>query len=143
MTYDKNDPHKPLTPKQDLFIKYYLANGMNATQAAISAGYSPKSANEIGSENLAKPNIRHTLGVAQKSTAKKVGITKESLIADLVEIVQTYKLSGANTKDAIRAIENLAKMLGYNEADKVDISGINFNYVTPPNEDQQTEDKNG
>jgi phage terminase small subunit len=46
-----------MTPKQTLFVAEYLANGLNATQAAISAGYSEKSAASIGEENLRKPEI--------------------------------------------------------------------------------------
>lgn len=49
-----------LTPKQDAFVKAYLLNGGNATQAAISAGYSKKTAKSIGQENLTKPAVaRH------------------------------------------------------------------------------------
>lgn len=46
-----------LTPKQARFVEEYLID-LNATQAAIRAGYSKKTANEIGAENLAKPSIK-------------------------------------------------------------------------------------
>lgn len=46
-----------LTTKQQRFIQEYLLD-LNATQAAIRAGYSPKTACAIGVENLTKPNIR-------------------------------------------------------------------------------------
>lgn len=46
-----------LAEKQKRFVEEYLID-LNATQAAIRAGYSPDSAKEIGSENLTKPNIR-------------------------------------------------------------------------------------
>ena len=45
-----------LTAKQEMFCKEYLID-LNATQAAIRAGYSEKTAKEIGCENLTKPNI--------------------------------------------------------------------------------------
>lgn len=45
-----------LTDKQQRFVDEYLID-LNATQAAIRAGYSEKTAKEIGSENLTKPNI--------------------------------------------------------------------------------------
>jgi len=49
-----------LTPKQKAFVEEYLID-LNATQAAIRAGYSPATAGSIGSENLKKPEIRaHT-----------------------------------------------------------------------------------
>ena len=46
------------TQKQNLFIELYLANGMNATAAAREAGYSEKTAEVIGFENLNKPQIK-------------------------------------------------------------------------------------
>ena len=45
-----------LTDKQERFVQEYLID-LNATQAAIRAGYSKKTAQVIGSENLAKPLI--------------------------------------------------------------------------------------
>ncbi|MGX9134036.1 terminase small subunit [Rummeliibacillus sp. JY-2-4R] len=48
---------RKLTPKQQAFADYYIELG-NATEAAIKAGYSKKTAKEIGSENLTKPNIK-------------------------------------------------------------------------------------
>ena len=48
---------KKLTPKQKAFADYYIETG-NATQAAIRAGYSKKTAFIIANENLKKPYIR-------------------------------------------------------------------------------------
>ena len=45
-----------MTKKQKRFVEEYLID-LNATQAAIRAGYSPTTAKEIGCENLTKPNI--------------------------------------------------------------------------------------
>lgn len=47
-----------LTAKQQKFINEYFACGMNATQAAIRAGYSEKTARSIAHENLTKPDIK-------------------------------------------------------------------------------------
>ena len=44
-----------MTPKQTQLVAEYLANGLNATQVAMSAGYSQKTAASIGEENLRKP----------------------------------------------------------------------------------------
>ena len=46
-----------LTPKQKAFADYYIELG-NATEAAIRAGYSKKTAKEVGYENLTKPHIK-------------------------------------------------------------------------------------
>lgn len=49
---------KKLTGKQKLFADYYIGEAnLNATRAAILAGYSEKTARQMGSENLSKPNI--------------------------------------------------------------------------------------
>jgi len=49
-----------LTAKQEMFCKEYLID-LNATQAAIRAGYSEKTAHSIGHENLSKPEIQERL----------------------------------------------------------------------------------
>ena len=51
---------KKLTPKQERFVDEYLLD-LNATQAAIRAGYSKRSARAIGAENLTKPNIQQRI----------------------------------------------------------------------------------
>ena len=60
-----------LTPKQRLFVAEYLKNGGNATQAAISARYSKKTAYSIGQENLKKPEIINALLSARNSIEKR------------------------------------------------------------------------
>lgn len=60
-----------LTPKQAKFVASYIANGMNATRAAITAGYSEKTACEIGAENLRKPLIANAIAKrTEKGLAK-------------------------------------------------------------------------
>lgn len=51
---------KKLTNKQEVFCQEYLID-LNATQAAIRAGYSIKTAKDIACENLAKPNINERI----------------------------------------------------------------------------------
>lgn len=56
-----------LTDKQELFAREYLKD-LNATQAAIRAGYSEKTARATGSENLSKPDIADQFSVIRIST---------------------------------------------------------------------------
>jgi phage terminase small subunit len=56
-----NPTPKKLTDKQRAFVSAYVSNGFNATQAALTAGYSESSAGSIGSENLQKPEIRDAI----------------------------------------------------------------------------------
>lgn len=72
-----------LTPKQCKFVKEYLID-LNATQAAIRAGYSEKTARAIGSENLSKPDIQEALIELRDE------LTKQGKIADPQEILEGY-----------------------------------------------------
>lgn len=74
-----------LTPKQRRFVKEYLID-LNATQAAIRAGYSKHCAAEIGAENLRKPQISGEIEKAQAKLAEKTGITAERVLNELALI---------------------------------------------------------
>ena len=56
--------------KQQRFVEEYLID-LNATQAAIRAGYSEKTAQEIGSENLSKPMVVKAIEAAQAKVLRK------------------------------------------------------------------------
>ena len=71
-----------LTPKQQRFIDEYLID-LNATQAAIRAGYSEKTAHSIGEENLKKPGIAQAVNSALEKRAKKTKIDAEWVINEL------------------------------------------------------------
>lgn len=74
-----------LTPKQSKFIDEYLID-LNATQAAIRAGYSAKTAQRIGSENLSKPLLRAEIEKRQQKTEKKLEISRERIIEELISV---------------------------------------------------------
>ena len=84
-----------LTPKQERFIEEYLID-LNATQAAIRAGYSEKTAGSIGHENLTKPEIQEALTIRRKAIAAATDITPEKVISELA------KLGFSNMQDFIR-----------------------------------------
>jgi phage terminase small subunit len=62
---------KKLTAKQQKFVDRYAVHG-NATQAAIEAGYSKKTAQVIGSENLAKPMIAQAVQAKREEFSQNV-----------------------------------------------------------------------
>jgi phage terminase small subunit len=72
-----------LTPKQKLFVEAYLANGCNGTQAAISAGYSARTAKQQASENLSKPDIQAAIQAAMAPRVAKFGLTLDRLEEEL------------------------------------------------------------
>lgn len=74
-----------LTDKQMKFCEEYLID-LNATQAAIRAGYSENSATEIGYENLRKPHIAEYLAACQNQLREKTQITQEWVVNRLKEI---------------------------------------------------------
>jgi phage terminase small subunit len=71
-----------LTAKQRLFVREYLVD-LNATQAAIRAGYSAHTARQIGSENLLKPYIAAEI---ERALAERGGITRTRLVEELAKI---------------------------------------------------------
>lgn len=71
---------KKLTAKQQRFCDEYLID-LNATQAAIRAGYSKKTAGVIATENLQKPNIRDYID-------KRMKEKEAALVADQDEVMR-------------------------------------------------------
>ncbi len=102
-----------LTTKQELFVSAYCANGFNATQAAIEAGYSPDSAREIGSENLTKPAVIDEIDRYKLSIARRHGITVSGLLKELEE-ARTIALAceTPQTSAAVSATMSKAKLAG-------------------------------
>ena len=73
----------PLTGKQRRFVQEYLVD-LNATQAAIRAGYSSKTAYSIGNENLKKPEIQAALIKAQSERAERTKLSADEVVQDLL-----------------------------------------------------------
>lgn len=76
---------RKLNPKQQRFVEEYLID-LNATQAAIRAGYSPKTATAIASENLVKPNISAAIACAMAERSKRTGITQDRVLEELAKV---------------------------------------------------------
>ncbi|QOF94236.1 terminase small subunit [Novacetimonas hansenii] len=74
-----------LTPKQARFVEEYLVD-LNATQAAIRAGYSKKTAVQIGHENLTKPDIQAAIAEAQLERSKRTEITQDRVLQELAKL---------------------------------------------------------
>lgn len=86
-----------LTPKQQAFVNEYLID-LNATQAALRAGYSEKTAGKIGGENLQKPEIQQAIQASMEARGKRLEITAERVILELARIAfaDTRKLYDAD-----------------------------------------------
>lgn len=93
---------KPLTPKQQRFVAEYAID-LNATQAAIRAGYSPKTAYAIGAENLKKPQITTALSPALAAPLERAEW-------DVTRIVQRAgEIALQDKPDRVAALALLAK----------------------------------
>ena len=77
---------KKLTPKQEMFVREYLVD-LNATQAAIRAGYSADTARQIGTENLAKPSIATAIQQAMGERFEDVEIKASWVLGKIVETI--------------------------------------------------------
>ncbi len=74
-----------LTAKKKLFTKEYIVD-LNATQAAIRAGYSEKTAQKIGSENLLKPLVAEQIQILFDTRSKKVELNSEWVLRNLEKV---------------------------------------------------------
>nr|DAG31478.1 MAG TPA: Terminase small subunit [Caudoviricetes sp.] len=76
---------RKLTDKQQRFVSEYLID-LNATQAAIRAGYSPKTANEQGARLLANVSIQEAISKAMAERSRRTGINQDRVIRELARI---------------------------------------------------------
>lgn len=74
-----------LTPKQHRFVAEYLID-LNATQAAIRAGYSAKTANEQGARLLANVSVRSALQAAMKARSDRTEITQDRVLQEYAKL---------------------------------------------------------
>lgn len=99
-----------LTPKQQMFVQEYLID-LNATQAAIRAGYSEATAKEQGARLLTNVNVRNAVDEAQGKRAETAEITMQRVLDELsliafsdisdyadIEVTPSTKIEGAYEK---------------------------------------------
>ena len=133
---EKEELEKKLKKRQREFCEFYIQFGGNATQAAKAAGYSEKAARQQGSRLLTNVDIAAYTRVLQKLLIKSSGLSKESLLLDLVEVKQrclqqtpkqkwnyeTHQLEDSgeftfDAKNAIKAIAQIEKMCEFSKQD--------------------------
>lgn len=104
-----------LTVKQERFVEEYLVD-LNATQAAIRAGYSSKTAEQMGYQLLQKTSVQKALREAIDKRSKRTGITQEKVIEEIGKIAfaKAHDYSDADLKysNKLKALELLGKHLG-------------------------------
>lgn len=126
-----------MTARQRKFCDEYLISG-NATDAAIKAGYSPKTAKQTGSENLAKPDLRayideqleklHSAKIADAEEVMKYltsvmrGEHTEQVLKLVGDGIQTVTDIEVSAKERIKAAELIGKRYAL-FSDKMDLGG--------------------
>lgn len=137
---DLKRPERPLTPKQAAFVAEYLLD-LNATQAAIRAGYNPNTARSVGSENLTKPDIASAIERARTARIERVEIDQDYVLKRLKQNVErSMQAEAVVDKDGVpigvyqyegsvanRALELLGKHVGmFNKVDLANADGQPF-----------------
>ena len=109
-----------LTTKQQLFVDEYLID-LNATKAAIRAGYSEKTAEFQASRLLKNVKIEKALGIRMKARERRTAITHDKVLEDIERIKQDAmqlvpdkdgNMTMANHSAALKAAELQGRHLG-------------------------------
>jgi phage terminase small subunit len=74
-----------LTDKQRRFVDEYLID-LNATQAAIRAGYSAKTADQQGSRMLANVKVKQAVAEKQAQRSKRTGVNQDRVVLELAKV---------------------------------------------------------
>ena len=107
-----------MNARQQRFVTEYLVD-LNATQAAIRAGYSPKTAQQQGSRLLTNVVVKQAIAAQHARQLKAVEVRIEDVLRDVMAIAHTdlhtlTQQSGipARWSDKLKALELLMKHLG-------------------------------
>lgn len=104
----KPEPGEKLTVRQQRFIDEYLRH-QNAARAAIAAGYSERTAKEMGSENLAKPHIKKRIDEALEIRRQGFSWRADEILQEIREIARDKR---NRPRDRLKAYELVGKHLG-------------------------------
>lgn len=120
LSIDKNVKSQKLTLKQEKFIRYYIENGGNGTQAAISAGYSEDAAKTTSAELLTYPNVVQELNKLKDKVLipieERTGLTLEFKMNAIVKGIIAC-LNGGARGDNKMEVRGMAALIA--EANKM------------------------
>ena len=115
-----------LTIKQERFVEEYLID-LNATQAAIRAGYSVKTAQEQSSRLLSNVIIQNAVQSARNAMSERALVTQEMVVKGLLKEAE-YMDEGSTQGARVSAWAHLGKHLGM-FTERVELSGDQNNPV--------------
>lgn len=90
-----------LTDKQQLFVDEYLID-LNATQAAIRAGYSAKTADQQGSRLLANVKVKQAVAEKQAQRSKRTGVNQDRVVLELAKVAFAKMTDIVDSKGRIK-----------------------------------------
>lgn len=113
-----------MTERQRQFVEeFIILKCRNATQAAINAGYSEKTAYSIASENLKKPEIRDYLDRRKKELAEKL---RQDLFFDAIDarriMVSILNDPDASDKDKLTAARDFLDRAGFEPVQRQEVT---------------------
>lgn len=109
-----------LRPQIMIFVTEYIKNGNNATQAAISAGYSEKTAASQGSRLLKSVEVQQYLNKTEQNLNKDLRMMfAENAVNAFTVLLEVMNDSSAQHKDRLVAARDLLDRAGYKPVDKV------------------------
>lgn len=136
---------KNLTQKQENFCQEYVicGNASEAYRKAYNSVGKLETTSKRAYELLQNPVIKDRINELKSNVSKNMQIEREEIINNLKQVVDKYLLDGRLTTNALKAIEILNKMLGWNEPDKhqVEHKGVVINIIKPKNNNNEDEDE--
>lgn len=97
---------RELTPKQQRFVEEYLID-LNATQAAIRAGFSPRTANEQGVRLLANISIKSAIDRALAERSRKTGINAALVLEELALLARADMADCINPDGSLKSLHDM------------------------------------
>jgi hypothetical protein len=108
-----------LRPQQMIFVSEYIKNGNNATQAAIAAGYSEKTAYSSGSRLLKSVEVQQYLNKTEQNLNRDLRTIFTEDAVEAYAVLKTIMLNPASMdKDRITAARDILDRGGYKPIDK-------------------------
>ena len=128
VTWTERFENMKLTHKQQRFIDEYLLD-LNATKAAIRAGYSAKTARQMGAENLSKPAISEAIATSIQQRNTQARVDSDWVLSQAIKLYE-MAWERSDLRTALRALEMIGKHVDVQafkervEVEKVDHAAI-------------------
>ena len=101
----------PLNARQSLFVNEYLVD-MNATSAAVRAGYSPKTAKSQASRLLTNVNLTREISRRQREDENRLKMDREMVLTKLDDAIELARVN-CDPRAMILAAAEINKMMGF------------------------------